>query len=185
MEHREEGRSTSALDDPFIVKLYQQHALSLMTYVRRHVSTREDAEDIVLEVFLAVLKQRELAFLSEEKQLAWLRRVAYYKWVDHHRHVGIRPLVSLEEAAEQLLVDEGQSPEQRALRNEENALLRARMGQLPEHYQMILQLRFANGMRCTDIASHLQKSEGAIRMLLSRALNTLREIYAKQKEEQR
>lgn len=174
MEHRE-GRSTSALDDPFIVRLYQQYALSLMTYVRRHVPAREDAEDIVLEVFLAALKQRELELLSEEKQLAWLQRVAYYKFVDHHRHAVIRPIVPLEEAAGQLLTDEGQSPEQRALRNEEDALLRERLGQLPEHYQMILQLRFANGMRCTEIASHLHKSEGAIRMLLSRALNTLRE----------
>ena len=184
MEHRE-GRSTSALDDPFLVTVYQQHALSLMTYVRRHVPAREDAEDIVLEVFVAVLKQREIELLSEEKQLAWLQRVAYYKCVDHHRHAAIRPLVPLEEAAGQILADEGQGPEQRALRNEEDALLRERLGQLPEHYQRILQLRFAYGMHCTEIASHLQKSDGAIRMVLSRALNALREIYARQKEEQR
>jgi RNA polymerase sigma-70 factor, ECF subfamily len=70
-----------------------------------------------------------------------------------------------------------------ALRNEEHALLRQRLGQLPEHYQMILQLRFANGLRCAEIASRLQKSEGAIRMVLARALNALRARYAKQKGE--
>jgi DNA-directed RNA polymerase specialized sigma24 family protein len=56
MDHGQ-GQSYAALDDAFIVRLYQQHALSLMTYVRRHVSSREDAEDIVLEVFLAALKR--------------------------------------------------------------------------------------------------------------------------------
>ena len=48
---------------------YTSSMLSLMTYARRHVSTREDAEDIVLEVFLAASEQPELSRLSEEKQL--------------------------------------------------------------------------------------------------------------------
>lgn len=184
MEHRE-SQTASTLDDPFIVRLYQKHALSLMTYVRRHVRTREDAEDIVLEVFLAAMKQQEIRFLPEEKHLAWLQRVAYHKFVDHYRHVSARSMVPLEEASEQLLTDDDHGPEQRALRNEEDALLRERVGQLPEHYQTILQLRFANGMRCTEIASHLQKSDGAIRMVLSRALNALREIYTQPKEGRR
>jgi RNA polymerase sigma-70 factor (ECF subfamily) len=178
-------QSYAGLDDAFLVRLYQRHALFLMAYVRRHVSSREDAEDIVLEVFLAALKQTELSRLSEEKQLAWLQRVAYYKFVDHHRRAMNRPAVSLHEVAETLLVDGGQSPDQLVLRNEEDALLRQQLGQLPEHYQIILQMRFANGLRCAEIASRLNKSEGAVRMVLSRALNTLREIYARQKEEKR
>jgi len=68
MDHGQ-PQSYAALDDAFRVRLYQQHALSLMTYARRHVSTREDAEDIVLEVFLAASEQPELSRLSEEKQL--------------------------------------------------------------------------------------------------------------------
>jgi len=184
MDHGQH-QSHAALDDVYIVRLYQQHALSLVTYVRRHVSSREDAEDIVLEVFMAALKQPELSRLGEEKQLAWLQRVAYYKFVDHYRRAISRPAVSLQEVAEMLLVDEGQSPDQLVLRNEEDALLRQKLGQLPEHYQVILQLRFANGLRCAEIASRLHKSEGAVRMLLSRALNTLREVYARQKEEKR
>jgi RNA polymerase sigma factor (sigma-70 family) len=178
-------RSTSEFDDPLIVRLYQQHALTLMTYVRRHVPSREDAEDIVLEVFLAALKQQKLSCLSAEEQMAWLQRVAYHKFVDYQRRAASRPAVSLEEAAETLLADETQNPDQLTVRNEEDAFLRQQLGQLPAQYQMILQLRFANGLRCTEIASRLHKSEGATRMLLSRALNTLREIYAREKEEQR
>lgn len=180
MEHRQ-GQFPSTLDDePFIVGLYQQHALALVTYVRRHVPSREDAEDIVLEVFLAAFKQPELASLDVEKQRAWLQRVAYYKSIDHQRLAANRLAVPLEEEAVALLADGAQSPEQLALRHEEDALLRELLGQLPEHYQQILQLRFVNGLRSVEIASRLHKSEGAIRMLLSRALNTLREIYARQ-----
>jgi len=167
----------SAFDDSLIARLYQQHALSLLRYVRQHVLLREDAEDIVLEVFLAALKEPELSRLSEEKQGAWLQGVTHHKVVDYYRRVKNRPSVPLEEAAQILLTDENQGPEQLAVHHEEAALLRKRLGQLPEHYQRILYLRFANGLRCTEIATHLEKSEGAIRMLLSRALNTLREIY--------
>jgi len=42
-------------------------------------------------------------------------------------------------------------------------------------------LRFANGLRCTEIARRLNKSDGAIRMLLARALNILRDIYTSSK----
>jgi DNA-directed RNA polymerase specialized sigma24 family protein len=38
-------------------------------------------------------------------------------------------------------------------------------------------LRFAQGLRSTEIATILQKSEGAVRTMLSRALKVLRKIY--------
>jgi RNA polymerase sigma factor (sigma-70 family) len=176
MEHRQ-GQQVPTLNNPFLAALYQQHALRLTTYVCGRVRSREDAEDIVLEVFLAALKQPELARLSSEKQLAWLLRVAYYKSIDHQRRATQHRAVPLEEAEAVLLTNEDQSPENLALRNEEEVLLRERLSRLPEHYQIVLQLRFVNGLRSPEIASLLHKSEGAIRMLLSRALNTLRDIY--------
>ncbi len=177
MEHRQ-GQPVPALNNPFLAALYQQHVLRLTTYVCGRVRSREDAEDIVLEVFLAASTRPELVNLSSEKQLAWLQRVAYYKSIDHQRRATQRPAVPLEEAEAVLLTGEDQSPEYLALRNEEDMLLRERLSQLPEHYQIVLQLRFVNGLRSPEIAARLQKSEGAIRMLLARALNTLRDIYA-------
>ncbi len=155
MEHRK-GRQVPALTNPFLAALYQQHVLRLTTYVCGRVRSREDAEDIVLEVFLAALKQPELANLSSEKQLAWLLRVAYYKSIDHQRRAMQHPAVPLEEAEAALLTDEDQSPECLALRNEEDMLLRERLSQLPEHYQIVLQLRFvrrATANQCIALAS--------------------------------
>ncbi|HEY6287263.1 MAG TPA: RNA polymerase sigma factor [Ktedonobacteraceae bacterium] len=176
MKHRQ-GQQVPTLNNPFLTALYQQHVLRLTTYVSGRVRSREDAEDIVLEVFLAALKQPELASLSGEKQLAWLQRVAYYKSIDHQRRIMQRRAVPLEEAEGVLVTDEDQSPENLALRSEEEMLLRERLSRLPEHYQIVLQLRFVNGLHSPEIASLLHKSEGAIRMSLSRALNTLRDIY--------
>ena len=153
--------------------------------MRQHVPSREDAEDIVIEVFIAALEQKGASVfaLNEQEQLAWLRRVAYHKCIDRYRRSVRRPTISLETTANTLFEDEHLSPEQVALRHEENALLHQGLSQLPEHYQTILRLRFANGLRCGEIGSLLKKSEGAIRVLLSRALNTLRNISINQAKE--
>ena len=133
----------------------------------------------IRQSFLAALEENGLAQFSEQKQLAWLQRVAQYKCIDYYRRATRRPAVPLEEAFETLLTDERHSPDHLAERNEEDALLHQRLIRLPEHYQTILQLRFANGLRCIEIARHLNKSEGAVRMLLARALNPHNQISGK------
>lgn len=178
-------RSLSPSDETRLAHCYSLHALPLLAYVRQHTPSREDAEDIVIEAFIAAVEQKEASIfaLTEREQLAWLRRVAYYRCVDRYRRSARYPTVPLEKSEQLLFEEEHLSPEQVALHHEEQALLQQRLSQLPEHYQTILRLRFANGLRCSEIGYLLQKSEGAIRVLLSRALNTLREISKNQSEE--
>jgi RNA polymerase sigma factor (sigma-70 family) len=172
-------QSTIELDDSLIARLYQQHALFMMAYVRRRVPAREEAEDVLLDVFLAALEHPELEHFSEQKRLAWLQRVAYHKCVDYQRRTIQRPLLPLEAATEALMADEGLSPDEQAVRNEEEAILYKKLAKLPVSYQKVLQLRFAYGLRCREIARRMNKSEGATRMLLSRALTLLRNVYSR------
>jgi RNA polymerase sigma factor (sigma-70 family) len=177
-------RSTSLPDDSPIAQWYQLHAIPLLAYVRQHVPSREDAEDIVVETFIAALEQKGFSpyTLTEQEQLAWLRRVAYHKCIDLYRRSARRPAIPMEEVAEMFFEDERFSPDQVVLRHENNDVLHLWLSQLPEHYQTVVRLRFANGMRSTEISQLLNKSEGAIRVMLSRALNTLRNLYIKQSE---
>ncbi|MBV9259484.1 MAG: RNA polymerase sigma factor [Ktedonobacteraceae bacterium] len=165
-------------EDTAMAELYQRHVYTLLNSIRRSVPTREDAEDVLLEVFIAALERDALAGLSESEQLAWLRRVAHNKCVDAYRASQRRPFLSLETVTELLYDDEGQLPEQVALHSEELALLRTRLTKLPEQQQQILRLRFGQGLHSTEIASKLNKSESAVRMALSRTLNLLRRIYS-------
>ena len=81
-----------------------------------------------------------------------------------------------------LLDDEDLVPERVVLRNEEVALLQTRIAGLPTSQQQVLQLRFGDGLRCAEIALHMNRSEGAVRSLLLRTLNLLRNIYDKGRE---
>src|SRR5947209_18495674 len=100
-------------------RLYQRHWLGLYAAIRQHISSGEDAEDILLDVFLAGQESSTLLRMSEHYQEAWLRRVAYNKCMDHHRRTSRHPAFPLEAHAEALSADEGLAPEQAALRQEE------------------------------------------------------------------
>lgn len=164
--------------------LYQRHASLLMIYVRRLVSSWEDAEDITLEVFLAALEQeKRLAELSEPAQLAWLKRVAHNKVIDLYRRASISSPSTLETISEWISDNRELTPEQAALRQETFALLRVHLAKLPQAQQEVLQLHFEAGLRCKEIALLLEKREGTVRSLLSRALNVLRRFYQEERGE--
>lgn len=164
-------------DSTAIASLYEKYWLTLLVYIRPKLPSLEDAEDVLVEVFLAALESDILATLAERQQIAWLRRVAHNKAIDYHRHAARRPMTYLEDVAELLFDDDEFGPERVVLRHEEVKLLKLRVAELPGPQQEILQLRFGDGLRCAEIATRMNRSEGAVRTLLSRTLNLLRGIY--------
>jgi RNA polymerase sigma-70 factor (ECF subfamily) len=160
--------------------LYDHYAHVIFAYIRLHLSSREDAEDLTLEVFLAALERDNLSALAEGEKLAWLRRVAHNKLIDRYRRLTHRPIVALDEVADTLYDDQEMVPEQIALRNEEYTHLRATLRRLPILQQQLLRLRYGDGLRFAEIAVILNKREGALRKLLSRTLACLRSTYDQQ-----
>jgi RNA polymerase sigma factor (sigma-70 family) len=155
--------------------LYERYGQVIFGYLRLHMRSLEDAEDLLLEVFLAALERDNLSSLSPREQLVWLRRVAHNKLVNVYRRASRSPQVALDSMVETLLEEEG--PEQLTLQQEERRQLRAALKKLPVLQQQILQLRYGDGLRCPEIALLLNKREGAVRKLLSRSILFLRQVY--------
>lgn len=155
--------------------LYERHGRAIFGYLRLHMRSVEDAEDLLLEVFLAALEHDNLAAWSPGEQLAWLRRVAHNKLLNVYRYTSRNPQVALDSVMETLLETEG--PEQLALRQEERNQLLTSLQKLPPLQQYILQLRYGDGLRCSEIALLLNKREGAVRKLLSRSIIFLCQVY--------
>ncbi len=158
-------------------KLYTIHAPAVLAYVRLSIPSRETAEDIVVDVFLSALEHPYLLQRNPNVQRAWLRKVAYFKIIDHYRQHARRPSVSLEDVTDNLYQDETLSPEQSALSREQYEHILTLMRNLPRFQQQIVYLRIVYGLRCTEIASILQRKESTIRTALARALNTIRTAY--------
>jgi WD40 repeat protein len=83
MQHEE----ISLLEDSLYADLYQRHAPGLFAYAYQQTTSREDAEDIVLDVFLSVLQNPRFPTFDEKKQEAWLSPNGIYLALqksDHH-----------------------------------------------------------------------------------------------------
>src|SRR6266566_4225139 len=150
--------------------LYRKYAPGLLTYVRMRITSEEDAEDLVVEVFVAALQNAKFAALSEKEKQSWLWRVTRNKVIDTYRRAKTRQNVTLEHVADVLF--------------EDYMDLYAHLQILPPLQQQILRMRFGQDLSCSEIATALGKQENVVRVTLSRSLNLLRKIYQRRGEEQ-
>jgi RNA polymerase sigma factor (sigma-70 family) len=170
-------------DHSLVADLYKNYAPAILNYLCRQLPIREDAEDVLLEVFQAALESNRLSDLDPNHQVAWLWGVARNKSRDHLRRAYKLPGVPLDDYADALYADELATPEAVALRRETHTGLRRQLAMLSEQQQRVLLLRFGYDLRGPEIAAHLNKNEGAVRALLSRTLNHLRNLYSQSEEE--
>jgi RNA polymerase sigma-70 factor (ECF subfamily) len=165
-------------DDFAALTLYDLHAAALYSYIYRRVGQRQDAEDLLLEVFTAALKHDNLVSLAQQQQFAWLQSVARRRIIDRYRHNARVVLLPLEQALE--TYDDALTPEEQALRREAHEQLHAALAQLPPLQQEIVRLRYGYGLPFAEIAAMLDKSEGTVRKMVVRILRQLRAIYSGQ-----
>jgi len=123
--------------------------------------------------------------------VAWLRRIVVnniLRVVEQHvlaEKRDVRREVSLEEIGrrleqstvrlEALLADQGESPSGHAVRREDEVLVANVLAQLPPDYREVIMLRHIEGLAFEEVATRMDRSPGAVRMLWMRALQTMRD----------
>lgn len=167
------------VDHAQLAQLYQRHAPQILTYISRQISSAQDAEDILIDVFMAALESTVFASLTADQQQAWLWRVARNKVIDIYRQARHAPIAILDD---EFIEDPMISPEQISIRQEEDKQLALQLKRLSPLQQQVLYLRFGENLRCAQIASLVGKRESSIRSLLSRTFNLLRRHYHDQEE---
>jgi RNA polymerase sigma factor (sigma-70 family) len=155
--------------------LYDRFAGTIFHYLFQQVSNEQDAEDLLLEVFLAALQDKSLSNLSDGHKLAWLKRVARNKVIDRYRHVALLNFLPIEKALE--LEDTALTPEQYAEQKEDYERLYQSIAQLNPLQRELIRLRYRNGLRFFEIATILEIPEGTVRQLFGRTLRRLHIIY--------
>jgi len=164
-----------AVDHTRLAQLYQMYAPKLLNSITRQISSSQDAEDILIDTFVAALESTTFASLTEQQQQAWLWRVVRNKVIDVYRRT--RHYTSLNSDDDRFIEDSMFGPEQMSIRQEEDENLVSLLKQLSPLQQRVLYLRFGEDLRCAQIASLVGKRESSIRSLLSRTFNLLRHHY--------
>lgn len=161
---------TDEADDIGALSLYDRFAATIFDYLSQQLASRQDAEDLLVEVFMAAHNQPMLFPLSDGRQLAWLRRVAKNKVVDHYRHNAVVRLLPLEQAL--CAADRALTPEQRAVQREDYERLYQAIGHLSLEQQQLIHLRYGSELRLVAIADLLGRPEGTVRKMVK-----LRTLY--------
>jgi RNA polymerase sigma-70 factor, ECF subfamily len=155
----------AAQQDPSrFAELYESHFERVYAYIVRRVRDRSTAEDLTSEVFQHALANlhkyewRGIAFV------AWLYRIAYNaianRWEKAQR-----------ETAGAGLEDQAAGATEEI---ERSAMLFQLVDQLPADQRRVITERFVEQKSIREVAQTLGRSEGAIKQLQWRALETLR-----------
>lgn len=161
--------------------LYERNGSALLRFLYQRLASREEAEDVLGEIFTSILENPSMQFWSEEKQQRWMWRVARNKVIDAYRTSLRLERVPLEKVGDELCDNERYRPEQMALRHEAAMSLDEAVRALPPLQQLLLRWRFVYGMKYIDMAGQLGKSEESVRTQIFRTLKVLRRMYQEQR----
>ena len=158
-------------------KLYDRYFDQIYSYVYYHCGSREQAEDITAATFQRALENLPNFRWRGLPYSAWLYRVATNLLARDRR----RP-AWLELKHEANLPSEFDEPDAAWLEKEERTQLYDAIRGLPADQRQAILLRFFAGMRNKEVGDVMNRSEGAVKLLVFRAVTNLRQRL-KEKEE--
>ncbi len=157
----------SVIDEAAFRQMYDSHLEDLLRYAYYRTGNRNDAEDIVAQVFLKAwealpaYQQRGIPFVH------WLYRIAGNTIKNTYRRreipAGWEPLANTAVSQQEM--------ESTADRLDLGRLVAA----LPKRQQQVVVLRYVQDLSLREVAQIMGRSENAVKQLAFRALHNLRE----------
>jgi RNA polymerase sigma-70 factor, ECF subfamily len=149
--------------------LYESNFERVYAYVYRRLSDREAAQDVTSEVFHQALANLGRFEWRGVPFVAWLLRIASNAIADYWRRTSREQPMSDENAPESFPVNPGNIAEV-----ERRALLFRLVNTLPADQRRVIEMRFAEEKGIREIAQELNRTEGAIKQLQFRGIQSLR-----------
>jgi len=150
--------------------IYHKYVDKIYRFIFIKVSSQEIAEDLCSETFLRgwqVFKERR----DIENPPAFLYQIARNLVIDHYREKGKAKIVSAEYTQ---ITDPRTDLEEKAISSSDLDNIRQALAGLKEDYQTVVIWHYLDDLSVPEIAKILDKSEGAVRVSLHRALKTLK-----------
>jgi len=153
-------------------RLYDMHVDRVYRHVYYRVGNQSDAEDLTQQVFLRAWQAIVNYKSTARPFIAWLMTISHNVVVDHHRTRHDRAYLEVDVLA----ADPTSNPEHAAEASLDQARLRRAILQLTGDEQQVIIMRFMEGLGFAEIAAVMSKKEGNVRVILHRALISLRQL---------
>ncbi len=166
----------------------------LLAFIQRQLGPqlrrKVEPDDVFQEVSVDCMRSLDKVDLADRDPFNWLCQLVERRIVDAHRkffstqkraagrEVGLgSPRGDRDEGGViDLLVASITSPSQAFSRGQREFKLLAALDALPEEARTALRMRYLENLPSKEIAEHLGKTDGAVRVLLTRSLKKLQEL---------
>ena len=151
-------------DPSRFAQLYEANFDRVYAFVARRLPSREEAEDVTAEVFHQALSGLASFEWQGTPFVAWLLGIAVHLIARRWQRATKHPEIPADDLEETGVLDQ----------TERHALLAQLVDRLPEDQRHVIRRRFVDQHSIREIAQELGRSEGAIKQLQFRAIETLK-----------
>jgi len=187
VERQSAQANVLADDEGLMVRIQkgEEHALGLLlerygTVVMaigvKVLRDREEAQELVQEVFFQVFRKCDLYDPGKGTARAWLLQTAYRRAFDRREYLQIRGFYECKNVEDLVeIMQASSSVEREALINEQEAILRQAFADLTTKQKSTLTLFFFEGYTLREISEKMQEPLPNVRHHYYRGLKTLKE----------
>ena len=150
--------------------LFRQYEKLVMANAYFITGSREDAEEIVQEVFVSVWKSRHTFNPEKGKLSTWLHRITVNKCLERGRQ---KKPVSI--PIEAVNLPDGDGVEEAAMNRDECKRVMSAVGSLDSKHRAVLVMRYFNELSYEEIARSMDIPLGTVKSRINAAVKTLRE----------
>ena len=170
-------KAIAAKDDAALGQLYDRYRLILFGVLMRILNNREEAEDVLQEVFLQVWRRAADFDEKRGRPFTWLVTLARSRGIDRLRSLASRERVAVAGASE--MPDEVSDAANDAIQSERVGVVKSALAELPEDQRKPLVLAYFDGLTQSEIATKLDLPLGTVKTRMRTAMNKLRESFGK------
>lgn len=161
-------------DEAALASLYDRYRLILFGLLVRILGSREEAEDVLQEVFIQVWRRAADFDERRGRPFTWLVTLARSRAIDRLRQLSARERLAV--ASAQDAPAEASDAVQDAYRAEQKEIVAAALGQIPEEQRQTLMLAYFEGLTQSEIAARLGAPLGTVKTRMRSGMIKLREL---------
>jgi len=163
-----------------LARLYDQYRTILFGLLVRILSSREEAEDVLQDVFIQVWRRAADFDEKRGKPFTWLVTLTRSRAIDRLRQIGARQRLATGAAENQ--PEEVSDALADTFKSEQKEIVKRALAKLPEEQRRALMLAYYDGLTQSEIASRLSTPLGTVKTRMRSGMNKLRELLGSQFE---
>lgn len=163
-----------------IESVYEEYFSQIYNYVYYKLLNRENAEDIVSQVFMKVLKNLHLFDSEKASMKTWLFRITDHTLIDHYRKTRPTSSIDDENAGFENTLSVDFEEEYNRILNPKRRMVLDAIRDLPEKDRTFIYYRYFMNISNREIAQRMQMNENTVSAIMARARNKLRQILGDQ-----